>query len=166
MAPAEALPDKKVLIERILAKLGDELAAIEKSARAAHEAATHEESRAEDSHDTRGIEASYLAGAQAVRAAELQDLISIYKFLPLRDFKAGDPIAPSALIEVEIGGRTARYFFVGRGGGISVQFPGGPVQVITPQAPLGEGLQGRRVGELIEVEVQGALREYTVLSVR
>ena len=63
------LKDKQAIIDRLVEKLQSEAEALVRAAQAAHEAATHEESRAEDHHDTRGLEASYLAGAQAQRAA-------------------------------------------------------------------------------------------------
>mgnify|MGYP006959143773 CR=1 FL=1 len=42
--------EKAAIIERVLERLQQELETIEAAARAAHAAATHEESRAEDSH--------------------------------------------------------------------------------------------------------------------
>ena len=59
------MPKKQKLIEAILLELESELSVLADAAKAAHLAATHEESVAEDPHDTRGVEASYLAGAQA-----------------------------------------------------------------------------------------------------
>src|SRR4051812_18493840 len=72
---------KQELIQIIMAQLNSELELITQSAKAAHEAATHEESRAEDSHDTRGLEASYLAGAQMARAEALKKTIASYQFM-------------------------------------------------------------------------------------
>ncbi|NBU22139.1 hypothetical protein EBS43_12140, partial [bacterium] len=63
------LIQKSQILASIVQKLNHELQTIELSAQAALEAATHEESKAEDQHDTRGLEASYLARAQASRAA-------------------------------------------------------------------------------------------------
>src|SRR3954471_18577763 len=120
--------DKRQLVETIQAHLIDELAALVQAAKAAHEAATHEESKAEDSHDTRGLEASYLAGAQAQRAAELQSQITMWKFLPLREYGAEDLACPGALIELEHGKTRAFYFIAPRGGGLVMRLEGRPVQ--------------------------------------
>lgn len=160
--------NKRAIVDLLIEKLQAEADALVRAAQAAHEAATHEESRAEDQHDTRGLEASYLAGAQANRAAELQALISTYRMMPLKDFGARDPIAPGALVELmqEETGRKSRCLLVPRGGGAILTIEGAAIQVIAPQSPMGEALLGRRQGELIEVEAQGAVREYEVVSVR
>ncbi|MCM2323297.1 MAG: GreA/GreB family elongation factor [Oligoflexia bacterium] len=156
---------KQKLVAAIVRKLEEELAVLVRAAQAARDAATHEESKPEDQHDTRGIEASYLAGAQAARAGELKQLISMYKFLPLRAFRAGDAVAAGALVELEAEGKRQFYFLVGQGGGLSVAVEGLVVQVITPRAPLGEALQGKVEGDVIELESPNGAREYEVLGV-
>ena len=52
---------------QLIKQINDELEVIKKSAEIAHDDATHEESRAENKYDTRGLESSYLAGAQMER---------------------------------------------------------------------------------------------------
>jgi transcription elongation GreA/GreB family factor len=164
--------NKKELIAEILSRLEHELSVITLSAKAAHEAATHEESRAEDSHDTRGLESSYLAGAQAQRASELQQQVLIYKFLELKSFSAQDQIAPTAVVEIKSVGAQAKkstYFIAPGGGGLAagMKIQSGPdqLQILTPVSPLGEELIGRRVGDTVEIEAQGGMREYEILQV-
>jgi transcription elongation GreA/GreB family factor len=160
--------NKQNLIEKILEKIQSEMDAQVRAAQAAHEAATHEESRAEDQHDTRGLEASYLAGAQASRAAELQQLIYIYRLLPLDNLPPGARIAPGALVELELETTPTKrsfYFIAPQGGGLTVHSEGVQVQVLTPQSPVGEAIMGRKAGDFIEVEGKGAVREYHVVSV-
>jgi transcription elongation GreA/GreB family factor len=157
--------EKSRIIEKVIEKLEAELAAMLHAAQAAHQAATHEESRAEDPHDTRGLEASYLAGAQASRAADLKQLISLFRLMTPRAFKPTDPVDIGAVIELEQNGKRAFYFLVQAGGGSSVQIDGKTVQLIAPKAPLGEELIGKRLGDAFEMEVQGGTREYEVLGV-
>ncbi len=157
--------DKNKLVEAILDKLHHEIATLKTSARAAHEAATHEESKAEDSHDTRGLEASYLAGAQAVRIDEIHKLISLFKFLPTREFKTTDLIDAGALVELEFNGKRNFYFLAAQGGGITAEFNGNPMHVITAQTPLGEELIGKKLGSLIEVETPKGIKEYRVINI-
>jgi transcription elongation GreA/GreB family factor len=85
--------------------------------------------------------------------------------MTLREFKDGEAIEPGALIELDLDGRKSFYFLVAEGGGFSVSAGGQKILVITPKAPLGEALLGRRAGEGVEVEVQKALREYEVVSI-
>jgi transcription elongation GreA/GreB family factor len=157
--------NKRKVIEQILSKLTQEFEKIDEAARAAHEAATHEESAAEDKHDTRGLEASYLAGAQANRAAELKHLISVFRLFEPREFNSGESVAPGALVELELNGKRSLVLLMTEGGGVSVQCEGRSIQVITPHSPLGEELLGKRLGDSVELETQKTVREYEVVGV-
>ena len=92
---------------------------MKRAARQAREAATHEESKPENDKDTRALEASYLAGAQAARARELEGAIKAVKGMPLLDFGEGKTIQSSAIVtlEDEDGARTT-LFLAPFGGGI------------------------------------------------
>src|ERR1019366_7412845 len=70
--------------------LTENLEVLQKAARASHEEATHESSRAESKYDTRGLEAAYLGGGQARQAKEILDSIKSYKALATRDFGPGE----------------------------------------------------------------------------
>lgn len=160
--------DKRKLIDSAISRLSDELSALVQAAKAAHEAATHEESRSEDKHDTRGLEASYLAGAQAARAGELQKMISIFRQFQIREFSKNEPAAIGALVELELepSGKRSFHFISPVGGGISLSVDGVTVQFITPQAPLGDAILGKKVGDLVEVEAaQGLTREYNFIKI-
>ncbi|MGK5089160.1 GreA/GreB family elongation factor [Bdellovibrionota bacterium FG-2] len=158
--------NKQKIIERLLQKLEKEIAVISDAAHAAHLAATHEESRAEDSHDTRGIEASYLAGAQANRVAELKKQSQMLRTLPLLAFKPSDPIALGALVELDLDGQRSFCLLVETGGGLTAVIDGKTVQLLTFQAPLGEALFGKRRGDVVEVEAQKTVREYEVVGIQ
>ncbi len=157
--------NKQKIIEQVVLKLEKEIAFVTDAARAAHLAATHEESRAEDSHDTRGIEASYLAGAQANRVAELKKQCLILKTLVLPVFKSTDAIALGALVELDLEGRRSLYLLVETGGGLSAVVDEKTVHLLTLQAPLGDALLGKRAGEGVEIEAQNTVREYVVKKV-
>lgn len=156
---------KKKLVERILTQLEKELGLLNEAAVAAHAAAIHDESKAEDHHDTRGLEASYLASAQAIRIQELEQLISKLRVLPLREFKPTDFIEVGALVELDLNGKRFLYFLLNQCGGVSLPMEGRVVQVITPLAPLGEAMLDKKAGDSVEVEIQGSIREYEVLGI-
>ncbi|MBI3543561.1 MAG: GreA/GreB family elongation factor [Deltaproteobacteria bacterium] len=158
--------NKKDVVARIQEYLGDELKTVEAAAKAALEAARHEESKPEDEYDTRAIEAGYLAGAQAKRAEDIRAQLHMYKFLPVRDYGKDDVACPGALVELEHKGRRSFYFVVPAGGGLVMSIDGNPIQVVTPMSPIGEALMGRKAGETFEVEARDSLREYKVISIR
>ena len=81
-------PDfKQKILAKLREKLEAEMQVMISAALIAREDATHEESKAEDKYDTRGLEASYLAGAQAKRAAELQRIIHSLQNLEIENLK-------------------------------------------------------------------------------
>ena len=82
---------KAELIKQIITSLTESLEVLEKAARASHEEATHESSKAESKYDTRGLEAAYLAGGQARQAKEILDSIKAYEALTTKDFALGEP---------------------------------------------------------------------------
>jgi hypothetical protein len=103
--------DKVRILRQLVTQLENDLAASQKAAEAARDAAINEESRSEDKHDTRSIEAGYLAGAQRKRVAEIKELINFLKVLKPRSFSKGEPISATALIELEFEGQNFHYFF-------------------------------------------------------
>lgn len=158
--------DKKKLIQTICSKLEKDLETAIQAARVALDEATHEENKPENEYDTRGLEASYLAGAQAERAAQIEEQILLFKHLPVKDFKEDEPIDSTALVEVALNGRKSYVFVIAKGGGLILDFDGKAIQVVTPSSPLGEALLGLKSGDLATVEVGAKTREYEILSVQ
>ncbi len=159
---------KRDLIQQLVAELGREIGVLRQAALAAREAATHEEAKPENDKDTRAIEAAYLAGAQADRVRELERSANALEFLELRSFASGDPIALSALIDLEREdtGEELSCLLAPHAGGVETRFEGRRVMVVTPEAPLGRALLGKTQGDVIEVPARGAVREYAVTRVR
>lgn len=157
--------DKKALLETIRIQLECDKSVLIEAAKATYEAATHEESKPENEYDTRGLEASYLAGAQAKRISEIEELLVICKHLDLKKFTADDKINSSALVEVEHNSRHNFFFILPKGGGVSVNFQGKTIQIITPNSPLGEALQDLKKGDFAVVENGNVVREYEILNI-
>ncbi len=158
--------DKKALIEQIRLKLEAERLVLIEAAKAAYEAATHEESKAENEYDTRGLEASYLAGAQAQRVADIESIITICRNLPLKSFTDGTSIEATAVVGVEYQERKSKIFLMPKGGGISIEFNGETIQVVTPTSPLGQALLGLKVGDTAMVEAGDNIKQYQILSIQ
>ena len=93
--------NKRVLIKKIVARLADELEVYFRAARASRAEATHEQSKAENKYDTRGLEASYLARGQSRQAAEIQAAIAAFEKLDARKLGPGEPIEVGAFVELE-----------------------------------------------------------------
>ena len=156
--------NKRALLKKILVQLELEVESYFKAAKAAHSEATDEQNKAENKYDTRGLEAAYLAGAQARQAAECRQAIEAFQKLPLKDFTSG-AIDLSALVEVNARGET-HWFFVGPcKGGLEVRQNGKEIMVLTPQAPLGQQLIGRKAGDQFKWGEGSSATEYKIVCV-
>ena len=141
--------DKQQLKQAIIDHFINEHKTADDAAKTNYEAATHEENRAENKYDTRGLEASYMAASQGKRALELQQTVNIYKALELQTFDEDDEIAMTALITLENESGTMIYFLGPRGGGTRLRVENEIVTIITAAAPLGRKLLGSMVGDEI-----------------
>ncbi len=156
---------KALLIQQIVAGLAENLATLQKAAQASRAEATHESSKAENKYDTRGLEASYLAGGQMRQAKEIMDAIGIYETLATRNFGSDEPIELTALVELETDGVRGIYFIGPKSGGLEIKLKGKEIMVITPQSPLGQNLMGKKSGQLWTTNLGGVKVKYHVVSV-
>lgn len=157
--------DKKQLIATIQNQLENDVVILKQAALATYEAATHEESKPENEYDTRGLEASYLAGAQAKRIQEIKEVLLLLKHVEVKTFGENDKINSTALVEVEHKGKRNLFFILAKGGGVSVNFEGKTVQIITPSSPLGEALLDQKKDGVAVVETGDQVREYDIINV-
>jgi len=157
--------NKAALIQKIIACLDAELERYAKSARSAHEEATHEQSRAENKYDTRGLEASYLAKGQSKQAADTLRAREEFLALPCRDFGRKDAIDLSAVVQLQGSGELSTYFIGPCAGGTEIVHQKKTILIITPQSPLGSQLLGRKQGDCLSLEIGEARREYQVTKV-
>lgn len=137
-----------------------------KSAAAAHDAATNEESKAENKYDTRGLEASYLAEGQSRRVAELEQAVATYEQLELAEFTDASSIRLTALVTLEDAQEQCKCFFIGPlSGGLKVAQGDIECMVVTPEAPLGKTLIGKFVGEEIMLDIAGSKVYYSIVDI-
>ena len=148
--------NKRALIKKIVARLTEELEVYFRAAQASRAEATHEQSKAENKYDTRGLEASYLARGQSKQAAEIQEAIAAFEKLDARKFVASEPIDVGAFVELELNGETTAYFIGPRAGGTEVLHDKREVLVITPHSPLGGQLLGLKQGDVLKLKLANA----------
>jgi transcription elongation GreA/GreB family factor len=157
--------NKRALIKKIVNRLAEELEVYFRTARASRTEATHEQSKAENKYDTRGLEASYLARGQSKQAAEIQGSIAAFENLAARNFNDADPVDVGAFVELELDGELAAYFIGPRAGGTEVIHDKREVLVITPESPLGQQLMGRKQGEVLKLQLAHAQNHCRVTKV-
>ncbi len=169
MASGVKLSKVKVLT-RFLEQVSGEIVALTASARAAHQAATHEESKAEDRHDTFAIEASYLAAGQSVRVMELEKVRTELEGY-LTGTRESEIVVPGSLLSYESDGVVHWVLMAKSGGGFrtSLGEEGAQalaVQILSTTSPLGSEFLGLRAGDEIEVEIRGSVREFRIREFR
>jgi transcription elongation GreA/GreB family factor len=157
--------NKRKVVQAIIARLREDIALYHKAAMAARAEATHEQSKAENKYDTRGLEASYLARGQSRQVSEIEQAISQFEKLPLRDWPPEEPIDCGALVELQSGREKNIYFLGPRAGGTEVMFGTQEILVITPESPLGRNLVGKRQGDKCRLEIAGSKQDYLVSTV-
>ena len=164
--------DKPRVLALLKQRIAEDLARATAAQHETQRGATHEEARPEYDKDTRALEASYLAGAQAARVRDIEGAIKAIGAMRLLDL-TGKEVQSSALVTLEDeDGGTSLYFLAPFGGGTTVDLGDRSAQVITPQSPLGRALLGRTEGDVIEVrggnlpQARGQkLREMTIVDV-
>ena len=157
--------NKRALIQKIVARLTSELGVYFRAAQNSRAEATHEQSKADNKYDTRGLEASYLARGQSKQAAELEAAITEFEKLEARKFAPGEKIEIGALVELKADGETAFYFIGPRAGGTEVVQDEKDVLVITPQSPLGAQLMDKKQGERPQLLLAGRKQSAQIISV-
>jgi transcription elongation GreA/GreB family factor len=157
--------NKAIVIKKVLAQLAAELESYGKAARAAHAEATHEQSKAENKYDTRGLEAAYLARGQSKQMAEAAQAMEQFGEMMVRKFGSKDPIDLSALVELEGNSERSFYLIGPKAGGTEVVHEKKTIMVLTPQSPLGEKLVGRKQGEEVQMQFGAVMETYRIISV-
>ena len=151
--------NKQALKTELIAQLEATLATARVAHASAIEGSTHEEARAENDKDTRGLEQSYLARGQAQRVAELEAAVGDVTALALRVFTEASPVAMSAVVTTD---ENEQFFIAPAGGGCILA---DKIQVVTPSSPLGRALLGKRVDDEVELQLPGKVRSFTLASI-
>jgi transcription elongation GreA/GreB family factor len=157
--------NKRAVLKKIIAKLTGELEVYFRAAEYARAEATHEQNKAENKYDTRGLEASYLARGQSKQAAEIEAAIVEFEKLGLKKFAPGDAIGVGALVELEQLGEKNFYFLGPRAGGTEIEHDRKEILVITLQSPLGEQLAGKKTGDPLQLKLGKETRAARIVSV-
>jgi transcription elongation GreA/GreB family factor len=165
-----SVPDKRTLLESLVAKLEEEVVRATEVANRTRQDATHPEARAENDKDTRALEQTYLARGQAQRAVDVEEAVRKLRFLELRSFGVDDAIALSALVQLQSDDESDEpgrwYFLVPVGGGVNLVGGQDRVDTLTPEAPLGRALIGRQCGEDVTLRIGGKAKIWVIAAVQ
>lgn len=155
---------KEALLKELITRAKVELLKLEEAALAQKNFATDQEFKAESKYDTRALEASYLASAEAKRVEELRLEIQILEEVDVNASKKLGEISIGALAELLHKGQNRKYFLIPTAGGTLLNVEGEAVLVVSVFSPIGDAMMGLKVGEHFEIETPKETRDYQVIS--
>jgi transcription elongation GreA/GreB family factor len=157
--------NKQDLIAQLAAQLSatarTALGARDAAATEAREGATPDEKR-EDARAAHQLQT--LGGAQQRRAqkafAEIDALVTFRPAAQMSTINVGAIVE----IEDEDSGEGRTFFLAPVGAGVTLTGPGGDgvLSVVTPASPIGKAVLGRRTGDVVDVVVEGEVREWQI----
>ena len=157
--------DKNEIFLKLISNLEYTYEVIVRSANFAKDAATNTESKAENKYDTRGLEASYLAGAQSHRAEELKNQIDSLKTSVVKQYDSESAIGFYSLVKLQKNEDEELYFFVlPLQGGLIIEFQDLEIKTVTTEAPIGKHLFSKKIGDVFEMNLRGGVAEFEVLD--
>jgi len=162
--------DKQSLVDQLRAQLSTAaraaLASRDAAALEAREGATPDEKR-EDARAAHQL--GTLGKAQQRRAQEAiaaADALTAFRPPQLPETAK---IVVGAIVEIEDDerGEGRTFFLAPTGAGITLTGPGGDghLSVVTPVSPIGKAVIGKKAGDVVDVTVDGELREWQITYV-
>jgi transcription elongation GreA/GreB family factor len=155
---------KEAILNELLKRAREEIKLLEASRDATKSLATDQEFKAESKYDTRALEASYLASAEAKRVEELKLEIQILEDVDLDASKRLGEVAIGALVDLKFHDQVRSYFLIPTAGGTLLSIEGKAILVVSVFSPIGDALLGLKVGEEFEVETPKESRSYKIVS--
>ncbi len=152
--------NKRALLNLVIDEVKLRYDALAKSALDAKDAATNEESKAENKYDTRGLEASYLAGAQAERSEKMKE--SLFYLQKITDEELGekDKAVLLSLVKLEDeDGEVKNLFILPVQGGIKINLNSNIIQTITLSSPIGKIIYNKNIQDEVVLK-QGDTKKY------
>ena len=146
--------NKQSIVQKTILLLKHDLTSAVSAAQQAHDAATHEQSKAETQYDTLGLENAYLAEGLSRRIDELNQAISLLEKWKIPEFNEYDDIYLGALLHLRPQQKagTLCVLLAPAGGGRKVEIKTDTVLIITPQSPMGEALLGLGLDDTAKLE--------------
>ena len=155
---------KNSLLNQLIEQAKKELDALESAALATHSYATDQEFKSESKYDTRALEASYLAEAEAKRVEELKLEIQILEEVDVDASAKYGEISIGALVELSFNNIVKKYFLIPTAGGTVLDVDGEQVVVVSVFSPIGDAMLGLKAGDDFEVETPKFNRTYQIVS--
>lgn len=155
------------ILPLIIQQLSNALQTAIDASERAHQAATDKENIPDNKYDTLALEAAYLAHGQSMRIQTLQTSLLDYKHAQFPSFDAQSVIGLGALVSLMDDDEATFTYFIGpSSGGLSIQYQDTPVRILTPTAPLGKLLIGKRINDEVVFTFQDSVTYYSIEAIQ
>lgn len=158
-------PNKKEILSLFVAEIESKIEVIINAAEQARDTATHSESVAKSKYETFGLEASYLAHGQSLRAEQLMGQLQELKQTQLIQFQADDAISIGALVELVNQDQMARWVFLTNKANTQVSYNSKIISAISIDSPLAQALLGQRLDEEVVLNIAGDEVIYEITAI-
>ncbi len=155
---------KEKILNELIEKMKAEMHELEAAAKSNKDFATDQEFKAESKYDTRSLEASYLASAEAKRVEDLKLEIQMLEEVDLKLSAKSDEVCIGSLVNLRHKDQDRSYFLIPTAGGTLLKVEDQAVLVVSVFSPLGDAVLGLKVGEEFEVETPKETRTYQVIQ--
>lgn len=156
---------KAAVLDALVATLRADLASATEVQKKTVEGATHEESRPENDKDTRALESTYLARGLAQRVDDLKEALARIAPLSRAPLERDAAAAAGTIVVVEDeDGSIVRYLLVPAGGGARLEVGGERFLVVSPEAPVGMALLGRRIDDDVVLRTPKGTKDLVVVD--
>ncbi|MEP0071498.1 MAG: GreA/GreB family elongation factor [Marinomonas sp.] len=161
--------NKKAILNAVEAALEKRFETAKSAAIQARQAATSEESVAENKYDTFGLEASYLAHGQSQRVLDCEnEWLTFNKLTNDLINQTSGEIALWSVVGLSSfdDNQEDKYFFISSfAGGLTVELNGQSVFLVTPSSPVGKTLLGKEEGEEVVLFQHGTEVSYEIETI-
>lgn len=141
---------KAEVISILQKQLADQVGVMKSALAVSNEGSSGDEAKSEGKYDTRAIEAAYLAEAQAEQLAQAEAALGVFQRFEAPDYGISDSVGPGALVEAEVDGDLSFFFLAPTGGGLTTEFLGCELTVITPESRLYQSLADKKMGDSLD----------------
>jgi transcription elongation GreA/GreB family factor len=157
--------DKCALVEQLTSRIRESATVAQRAVVDATTAARDGATPAEKREDGRvALEYQSLAKGQFRRVERANAALDTLEGFRPPLFRVRDRITLGAIVEVEDGAAGRTFFLAPVGAGIELTGPGGDgfLSVVTPASPIGRAVLGRCVGDVVQVDVPGDVKEWRI----
>ena len=143
---------KHRLIQQITQNLHSKLEFLQRAAEETHADSTSDENKAEGKYDTRGIEAAYLAGAQAQKLQSFEAAVAKLDAMEAED--EPDSVLLGSLVVISSDQEELNYLLLPAGAGSEIKEQQESYLVISPSSPIGTEVLGKELGASVQIPQQ------------